>query len=155
MVTGASTFAVGSSPESIGGRTWMNDKLRVGFVRLLLFAGFVAGVTYVTRHVHDDLQVLCSFENQESLKETLKPDVYAVVGFSQGGQDYTGVRVDSHRVGLLLLHTRFFHQSAPYYIFDSNGRKVDFTRNYNDDHAFIHRWPGLFPTITSCKCGLK
>ena len=133
----------------------MKDKLRVVFICLLLFAGLVAGMAYVTRSVRNDLQVLCSFENQESLKQSLKPDAYAVVGFSQGGQDYIGIRIDTHRVGHLLLRTRFFHQSAPYYIFGSSGRKVDFTRNYRDDHAFIHRWPGLFPAITSCKCGQK
>ncbi len=133
----------------------MKAKLRAVFIYLLLFVGFVSGVAYVTRSVRDDLHVLCSFENRESLKQALRPDTYAVAEFSQGGQDYIGVRVDSHRVSLLLFHTRFFHQSAPYYVFDSNGCKVDFTRNHNDDHAFIHRWPGLFPTITSCKCGLK
>ena len=133
----------------------MKGKLRVLVTCLLLFVGLVAVEACVIRSVRGDLNMLCGFENQESLKQALKPDTYAVAEFSQGGQDYIGVRIDSHRVGLLLLHTRFFHQSAPYYIFDRNGRKVDFTRNHNDDHAFIHRWPGLFPTITSCKCGLK
>ena len=133
----------------------MKAKLRAVFICLLLFVGLVAVEACVIRSVRGDLNMLCGFENQESLKQALKPDTYAVAEFSQGGQDYIGVRIDSHRVGLLLLHTRFFHQSAPYYIFDRNGRKVDFTRNHNDDHAFIHRWPGLFPTITSCKCGLK
>ena len=41
----------------------------------------------------------------------------------------------------------------PCLVFDANGKCVDKSRNYNDDHLFIHRWPSLFPGIESCKCG--
>ena len=85
----------------------MKAKLRAVFIYLLLFVGIVSGVAYVTRSVRDDLHVLCSFENRESLKQALRPDTYAVAEFSQGGQDYIGVRVDSHRVQGLFVPDHF------------------------------------------------
>lgn len=124
-------------------------------LRVLFFICLGLGLALVAKCVHDDVRTLCGFEDQGRLKQWLRPDAYSAVAFSRDGRDYVGIRVDSYRVGWLLRATRFFHQSAPYYVFDHCGQRIDSSRNFNDDHDFIHRWPELFPAIKSCRCGWR
>jgi len=87
--------------------------------------------------------VLYGFENAAQLRQTLKDDVYWSAHFSQGGTNYVGVMVSSPKFHPVLLRTLFFHQAAPFYVFDGDGKKIDFSRNHNDDGAFHRRWPSI------------
>lgn len=112
---------------------------------LAVIAGVVLSVAYICSRVCAELDVLYGFDNVHRLRQTLKEGAYyRPTSFTQDGKDYVGVMLRPAKFSELLKGTRLFHQAAPFYIFDSDGQKVDFTRNHNDDPSFWRRWPGLF-----------
>lgn len=109
----------------------------------LAVAGLVLAVAYVRGRVCERLDVLYGFEDAAQLRQTLKAEVYYSIRFAQGGTNYVGVMVSASKYHPILLHTLFFHQAAPFYVFDGDGRKIDFSRNHNDDGAFHRRWSSI------------
>ena len=100
-----------------------------------------------------DAQVLSSFESLEELR-TSDVGAYAwETAFRQGDKDFVGVRYHLRKLPPRFVGKWITPVYMPCLVFDANGRCVDKSRNYNDDHLFIHRWPSLFPGIESCKCG--
>jgi len=123
--------------------------------KILLIVLAVAGLVGVRWQVRKELGVLYGFENAAQLRQTLKADAYCARDFAQDGTNYVGIMLWPTEYPAVLRHTQFFHQAAPVYIFERDGKKVDFTRNHNDDHAFFHRWTEMFPNAMRCGCGWR
>lgn len=127
--------------------------LKGTFVAALVLTGLILSVAHIRGRVCEELDVLYGFKSVEQLQQTLKAEAYCLTNFTQDGKSFIGITLKPSRYSPVLMHTQFFHQAAPVYIFDSAGQRVGFSRNHNDDHLFIHRWPDLFPAIKNCGCG--
>ncbi|MCR5751483.1 MAG: hypothetical protein K6G91_05955 [Kiritimatiellae bacterium] len=100
-----------------------------------------------------DARFLSSFGSFEEQRASEVGDCVTETAFRRNGEDFVGVRYRLGKLPLSYLCRWLSSPYEPYLIFDGEGKCVDRTSNYNDDHMFVHRWPELFPGIRSCKCG--
>ena len=110
----------------------------------------ICGLRCWTAH---DARYLSSFLSLEELRVSDVGGCTWETAFRQDGKDFVGIWYHRRKLPPQYLSRWFGAPYDPYLIFNANGRRVDKTSNYNDDHSFIHRWPALFPSIKSCKCG--
>ena len=100
-----------------------------------------------------DSRYLSSFCSLEELRASDVGRCTWETTFRQDGKDFVGIEYRLRKLPTRYFFRWFGPTAQPCLIFDANGRCVDKTRSRNDDHPFVHRWPGLFPFIESCKCG--
>ena len=100
-----------------------------------------------------DSRYLSSFCSLEELRASDVGGYALETAFRQNDKDFVGIEYRLRNLPPRYFFRWFGPTAQPCLIFDANGRCVDKTRYYNDDHPFVHRWPGLFPFIASCKCG--
>ena len=100
-----------------------------------------------------DARFLISFDSIEDLMSSDVGESTWKTTFRQNDMDYIGVRYRVRKLPPRFLSRWLLEVNAPCLIFDTKGLCVDKSCNYNDDHLFVHRWPALFPSVKSCKCG--
>ena len=124
------------------------------FLAIVGMAFGVAALLYGLRcwSLHDS-RYLSSFRSLEELRASDVGGCTWETAFRQDGKDFVGIGYDRWKLPPRYFFRWFGPTSQPCLIFDATGRCVDKTRYRYDDHPFVHRWPGLFPFIASCKCG--
>ena len=101
-----------------------------------------------------DTEWLKSFDTLTALQSSELSKSLVQKAFSQSGCKYVAVKYDVKKLPACCIF-RWHPLAEPYLIFGEDGKRVDYSRNYNDDHLFAHRWPSLFINVTDCRCGWK
>ena len=116
--------------------------------RLLLVTVAIAGEVVlfwgVACWVRHDTQWLASFDSLGELKASDVGGSVWETAFRQNGMDYVGVRYHRRKLPPRFVFFWLGPLSEPCLIFDGTGKRVDGSRNYNDDGLFVRRWPALF-----------
>ena len=115
-----------------------------------VIVGMIALFGYGLRcwNVHD-ARYLSSFRSLEELRTSDVGGCTWETAFRQNGKDFIGITYHLRKLPPRFLFRWLGPLSEPYLIFGLDGRCVDKSSNYHDDHLFMRRWPALWKTRLS------